>query len=191
MIVLGTHDFDYLRWCFGDPLWCEATVTVAGRDATLADVRRGREPMRVLGDTIHAQFGFAGGLAARWSSVKTTDDWNTRPLKRERWAFEMLGSRRILAWQSIKAFGVLDSPFYLNPGEELVWHPMPPVKGDLEAAGIGMGRSLVEAVQTGGQPRCTAEDGRWAIEMLTAVYQSHLTRRRVEFPLADRRDPLA
>jgi predicted dehydrogenase len=190
MIVLGTHDFDYLRWCFGDPRWCEATVTVAGRDATLADVRRGREPMRVLGDTIHAQFGFPGGLVARWSSVKTADDWNTRPLKRERWAFEMLGSRRILAWQSIREFGVLDSPFYLNPGRNPAWHPLPPAPDDPEAAGISMGRSLLEAVQTGGRPRCSAADGRWAIEMLTAVYQSHLTRRRVEFPLTDRRDPL-
>jgi hypothetical protein len=54
-----------------------------------------------------------------------------------------------------------------------------------------MGRDLVQAVRTDAAALCSVVDGRWAIEMLTAVYQAHLGRARVAFPLQDRRDPLA
>ena len=190
MIVLGTHDFDFLRWCFGDPLWCSAAVTVGGRDVTRADIRRGSEPMRVAGDTIHAQFGFRDGLVARWSSVTTKDDWTTRRLRRERWAFEIIGSRRILAWQSGLGFRFLDSPFHLHPDVPEDWQPLPDAPAGAPGA-VPPARDLIAAIEQGGAPRCSAADGRWAVEMLTAVYQSHFGRLRVAFPLDDRSEPLA
>ncbi|MCP5519730.1 MAG: Gfo/Idh/MocA family oxidoreductase [Verrucomicrobiales bacterium] len=189
LIVLGTHDFDYLRWCFGDPQWCEATVMVKGRDATPADARPGREPMRVVGDTIHAQFGFPGGMAVRWSSVTTDDDWTTRSL-RERWAFEMFGSRRLLAWQSGIEFRYRDTPFLLHPESGADWQPLPAAQAS-DLGNVQQIRDLIRAIETDTAPRCSGKDGAWAIEMLTAVYQSHFRRQRVDFPLADRRDPLA
>lgn len=190
MIVLGTHDFDFLRWCFGDPLWCSATVTTEGRDVGRTDVRRGSEPMRVAGDTIHAQFGFRDGLVARWSSVTTKDDWTTRRFRRERWAFEILGSKRIVAWQSGIGFRFLDSPFHLHPDAPADWQPLPDAPAS-SPGGIAPARDLIAAVEEGGRPRCSAEDGRWTIEMLAAVYQAHFRGSRVSFPLEDRSDPLA
>jgi predicted dehydrogenase len=190
LIVLGTHDFDLLRWWFGDPGWCSATVSVEGRDVGRADIRRGSEPMRVAGDTVHALFGLRDGMVARWSSVTTRDDWTTRRLKRERWAFEILGSRRIVAWQSGIGFRYLDSPFHRHPDASGEWQLLPEAPAG-SAAGLAPGADLVAAVESGGQPRCSAVDGRWTIEMLTAVYQSHFTRSRVNLPLDDRSNPLA
>jgi predicted dehydrogenase len=70
MIVLGTHDFDLMRYYFGDQQWCFASVTAQGRDITRQDVRRGSEPILVAGDTIRATFGFPKNLAVHWCSVK-------------------------------------------------------------------------------------------------------------------------
>lgn len=191
MMVLGTHDFDLLRFYFGDPQWCTATVLVGGREATLADVHEGHEPIRVLGDTIRAQFGFPDNVAATWESVTTDDGWNQPKGPREHWAFEILGTRRIIAYQSGAGFGYLDSPDFLQPTSAVKWQPLPePHDFQVPAHHRHLGRDLVHAAETGEPPLCSAADGRWAIEMLTAVYQSHLSRRRVSFPLSDRRDPL-
>jgi hypothetical protein len=64
-MVVPTHDFDLLRFYFGDPLWCSATILVMGGPLRLP-TRDGREPIRVLGDTIHAEFGFRGNLVVSW-----------------------------------------------------------------------------------------------------------------------------
>lgn len=192
LLVLGTHDFDLMRWLFGDPQWCSATVLVGGRHASRADARDGREPIRVLGDTVRAQFGFAGNVAATWESVSAKDAWNQPPGPREHWSFEILGTRRVLAYQSGLGFAFLDSPYMLHPANDLKWQPLPTPAGEtVPAHHTHMGRDLVHAVRTGESTLCSVQDGAWAIEMVTAVYQAHLNQRRVSFPLADRTDPLA
>ena len=46
---------------------------------------------------------------------------------------------------------------------------------------------LLEAIETGRQPVCSARDGRWTIEMVTGIYQSQLAEgARVPFPLQSR-----
>lgn len=191
MVVLGTHDFDLLRFLFGDPVWCSATVLVDGRLAVASDARDGREPIRVLGDTIRAQFGFRNNLAVTWSSVKAGEAWNQPRPPREHWSWEILGTRRIVGYQSGAGFGYLDSPYFLHPANDVRWQPLPePGAAEFPAHQRSMARDLVHAVTTGEPTLCSVRDGAWAIEMLTAVYRSHLSGRRVEFPLTDRSDPL-
>jgi hypothetical protein len=48
-----------------------------------------------------------------------------------------------------------------------------------------------DAIESGREPVCSAADGRWTIEMVTGIYQSQIFGRPVEFPLKDRRNPLA
>lgn len=191
LMVLGTHDFDFLRWCFGDPLWCTATVLVDGRPATRADAREGREPIRVLGDTVRACFGFAGNVTATWESVRANDGWNQPQGPREHWAFEILGTRRVIGYQSGVGFTFLDSPYLLHPANDVSWQSLPaPAAPPAPPHQRHMGRDLVHAVRTGTATLCSATDGRWAVEMVTAVYRAHLTGTRIHFPLADRSDPL-
>jgi len=192
MVVLGTHDFDLLRLYFGDPLWCSATILTEGRPATVGDARDGREPIRVLGDTIHAQFGFRGNLAVSWASVKAGGDWNQPRPPREHWSWEVLGTRRIIAYQSGAGFAFLDSPYVMHPANDMRWQPLPdPGLRGFPEHQRSMAGDLFHSVATGEPTLCSVRDGCWAIEMLTAVYRSHLLGRRVEFPLSERGDPLA
>jgi len=51
-------------------------------------------------------------------------------------------------------------------------------------------KSLIRAVETDGSPVGSGLDGRWAVEMVAAVYASQRTKARVSFRLKDRGNPL-
>ena len=51
-------------------------------------------------------------------------------------------------------------------------------------------RDLIRAIHTDGQPKGSIYDGRAALEMILAVYDSHARRSPVALPLADRSHPL-
>lgn len=190
LIVLGTHDFDLMRFYFGDPCWCSANVMVNGRDAAKSDVRRGVEPMLVAGDTIFAMFGFKNNLVINWASVKRNDHWNTNFSKREKWSFEILGTRGIIAYQSGLDFAWIDSPFFAHK-DGTTFKDLPKAKKfSMQPHEKHPILNLIHAIENDKQPICNARDGRWTIEMVSAVYQSHILQKRIDFPLKDRRDPL-
>ena len=191
MLVLGTHDFDLMRFYFGDPLWCEASVTAQGHDLRRPDVGRGHEPVLVAGDTIHALFAFPKNVTVQWSSVKTSDGWNTTASQPEKWAFEILGTKGIIACQSGADFGWLNSPFLLHRADGVSWQPLPQPSNWVwpEHARHPI-KSLIHAIETDTEPVVSGADGRWAVEMVAAVYLSQIRQSRVRFPLADRENPL-
>jgi hypothetical protein len=54
------------------------------------------------------------------------------------------------------------------------------------------GRDLIRAIRENRQPLCSAADGRQTVEMITAVFASHIKGgARVAFPLKERENPLA
>jgi predicted dehydrogenase len=192
LLVLGVHDFDIMRFFFGDPLWCSATISVKGKDAETSDIKRGSEPVMVWGDTIHAQFGFPNNIGISWSSVRTDDDWNSRKMKVERGGFEIHGSKRIIAYQVGVGFVWLDSPFLPQKDESVKWQKFPAIpEGQVPDNRRQMMKDLIRAIESDTQPACSGYDGRWAVEMVSAVYLSHLTHARVTFPLTRRDHPLA
>lgn len=195
LIVLGSHDMDIMRFFLGDPQWCYAAVTVDGRDITPADVRPGKsEPYTVAGDTIRADYRFANNIQCHWSSMKAKD-WNqsvqigSRSVNK--WGFDIYGTQRILSFQETIGTFVLDSPV-IAPGDSAIqWKPIEEIvklqKPDYLAHPI---RNLIHAIETDGQPQCTAEDARWAVEMVCATYHSQKAKARVSFPLNAREHPL-
>jgi len=190
LIVLGTHDFDLMRFYFGDPLWCFGNVRVNGQDAVKSDVRRGAEPMLVAGDTIFSMFGFKNNLVVNWASIKRNDHWNTNFSKREKWAFEILGTKGIIAYQSDFEFGWLESPFFAHK-DGTTFKDLPKAKKLLlRPYEKHPALNLIYAIENNTQPVCSVYDGRWTIEMVSAVYRSHILQKRVDFPLKERRDPL-
>jgi predicted dehydrogenase len=188
LIVLGTHDFDLMRWYFGDPLWCQASVTKDGHDITRADVGKGKEPILVAGDNIHALFAFPKNVMVHWSSVKRSDQWNASSSK---WAFEILGTKGILAEQSGGDLLWLDSPFLAHKEDAVKWQPLPsPANSEWPEHARHPIKSLIHAIETNTQPVCSGYDGRWAVEMVAAVYEAQRTKARVALPLAERGNPL-
>ena len=55
-----------------------------------------------------------------------------------------------------------------------------------EQANAAMARDLLEAIENDREPVCSARDGRWTIEMVAGIYQSHYTGVRLPFPLTNR-----
>jgi predicted dehydrogenase len=192
MIVLGTHDFDTMRFFFGDPVSCSASVTVQGRPITKADVRKGREPMLVAGDTIHASFQFPKNVHCSWQSIRSSDaNWNVPPRGAERWGFHIFGTKRVLAYYSGSQPLFWDSPFLGHSRLTSEWKALPDFGAESRPPHHAhLGRDLIHAVETGSKPLCDAEDGRWTIEMAAAVYESQRLGSPVKFPLKERSNPL-
>lgn len=191
LIVLGTHDFDLMRWCFGDPEWVYASVTSEGRAVGRGDVRKGREPIGVAGDTIRAMFSFPNNLAAYWSSVKSDDGWNTGAPGREKWNFVISGTKRTLAQQSGQGAVYLDSPFLIHKDEKAIWRELPdPKEWPIAPHERHPIVNLIHAIENDTKPLCSGHDGRAAVEMVSGIYESERTDARVQFPLKDRTNPL-
>jgi hypothetical protein len=78
-----------------------------------------------------------------------------------------------------------------SPAELSDWQLVDLTDVGVEEPVVTMYRRLVEAIETDTQPPSSGEEGRWAFEMIMAIYQSHIEQgRRVELPLTDRRHPL-
>lgn len=191
LIVLGTHDFDLMRFYFGDPSWCVASVTQDGRRIRREDIRQGREPILVAGDTIRAGFAFPKNIHCTWNSVKTGDEWN-RNSALQKWGFEIHGSKRIIAHQSGRGMFYLDSPLLPHTDHAVRWRDLPDPKewpiAEHERHPIA---NLIYAIENDIEPLCSARDGRWTIEMVSAIYQSEWSGCRIGLPLEDRTHPLA
>ena len=62
-----------------------------------------------------------------------------------------------------------------------------PLPTSIQGTGLSVIADLVDAIETGSPPRCSAEDGRKALEIAIALRESHRQGgRRVDLPLADR-----
>ncbi|MDP8244319.1 MAG: Gfo/Idh/MocA family oxidoreductase [Candidatus Hinthialibacter antarcticus] len=191
LIVLGVHDFDLMRLYFGDPLWCNATVQQDGRDITINDARLGREPYLVAGDTMCATFAFPNNIFCHWTSVKTDDHWNTNFSKREKWRFDVNGTKAIIAYQSGLEAAIWNSPFPAHTDGSVQWKDLPePENWSLPEHEQHPIKNLIHAVENDVQPICSMYDGRWAIEMVSSVYESHFKQGRVAYPLKKRGHPL-
>jgi predicted dehydrogenase len=202
LLVLGTHLMDLMRFYAGEPRWCNARVTVDGRDATPADVTYAeREPLGpLLGDDVVATFGFDHGVTAIFESAPAADGG-----LRDYYHIELCGTAGIVSirgtpgspvWTLGRAFNVPDSEWRRAesppaactvPGAA----PAPPEANEFFESNRTFVADLLSAVE---EDRRTMSDGREAtaaLEMIVAVYASHLAGARLALPLADRAHPLA
>ena len=63
--------------------------------------------------------------------------------------------------------------------------------GGLNQGNVWIVQDLMQAIERDRQPKGSIYDGRAALEMIHAVYESARTRAAVELPLRNRRHPLA
>ncbi len=195
LMVLGTHCCYLMRYFGGAPLWCAARVTRDGRDITAADRRAATEPLGpVAGDSIHATYAFPGGVHGHFASQKVPAGQGGR------FQIVLYGSKGVVLvpiGQDPKAW-YLDDPLW-SPGQTgAQWKPLPEAPSNrdpsglegVEAANKRIVEDLMRAAETGGEPAAGVLEGRATLEMIMAVYASHLAGGRAALPPADRRHPL-
>jgi predicted dehydrogenase len=196
LMVLGTHLMDLMRFLVGDARWCHAAITQNGKPATKADIRQGGEGMGpVLGDQIHATYGFDKGIIGTFGTRKNAAGRDSR------FGLEIRGTKGIiqLTTGGLPPVFLLDDPSWFPGKSRAAWQeitsagagkPEPLKNGDLGMANVLIAKDLIDAVERDRQPLGSMYDGRGALEMILAVYESWRLRGSVDLPLKIRQHPL-
>ncbi|VTS06459.1 Gfo/Idh/MocA family protein [Tuwongella immobilis] len=196
LMVLGTHLFDLMRYLVGDPRWCHAQIWQDDRIATKADIRMGGEQMGpVLGNRIIAQYGFARGIIGHFGTQIATDN------RGKRFGMMIYGTKGMMHFFEVG--GLSPVRYCLDPswsGEKAPWQPIssqgvdkPEVIQGESSLPFGnriIVNDLMDAIEQDRAPRGSLADGRAALEMILAVYESHRVGKPVDLPLKNRQHPL-
>ncbi len=197
LMVLGTHVMDLMRVFAGDARWCFARVWDRGTLVTKKHVRDGNEGIGPLaGDEIHAMYRFDGRVTGHFSTDRAKHGAGAR------FGLWIYGSKGIvtLTTGSLPAVWFLDDPSWKPGQSQAKWT-------QVTSAGLGKPEplesssharlanrlivlDLIRAIETDTQPKGSAVDGRAALEMILATYESHRLNAPVPMPLKNRRHPL-
>jgi predicted dehydrogenase len=198
LIVLGVHHLDIMRFFFDNPEWCFASVLKENRDITPNDTHIGREPYKVAGDTVRAEYSFKNNVQGYWVSVKNKDNLRTdknggrwTPEEPGRWGYDIYVSRGIVSYRNSLGVMIFNSPSLITASKSAKWEKIKHSERiKIPNYKTNPILSLINSIETDTQPQCSGYDGRWTIEMVMAVYQSQISKKRVYFPLKDRAHPL-
>ena len=195
--VLGSHMFGLMRsLAGGNATSCTAVVTHQGKRVTKSEVVTGAEGIGPLaGDNVQARYSFPGGAYGHFASRRgmAGSPW--------RFAIQVFGSKGIIEMESgylAKAYILRDSSW--SPGRSgKSWEPItsagigkpePRTDGSYEGGHIAAINDLIDSVKHNRPTKCSAEDCRSIIEMISAVFESHRVSGPIELPMATRVNPL-
>ena len=194
MVVLGTHQFDLVRFFAGEPLWCSARVLQESRDITLADAHPATEDIGpIAGNEIEALFALPHGVNVHYTS-RARNAAMAGP-----WGMEVVGAKaraRLLNDVHTTVFLERAEPLTERGGtrewKPIAANPSGPVAG---AAGqLSGNRRVVDdwlaAIAENRDPLCSGHAAMKSLEMIHAVFAAGLSRGRVELPLKKRGHPL-
>jgi predicted dehydrogenase len=197
LMVLGTPILDLMRLLAGDCRWCFARVWQDGKKALPGDVRQGGEGMGpIQGDRMAATYGFDNGVVGTFGTYKAREGAGRR------FALHLFGSKGVIQLTTGSLPGVfwLDDPSWTPTAGKAQWQPVTsagvgrpePLKdGSADFGNRLIVADLMDAIEKDREPLGSIRDGRAALEMILAVYESHKLDRPVELPMKNRRHPLA
>jgi predicted dehydrogenase len=197
LMVLGTHVMDLTRHLAGDAKWCMARVFDSGEPVAKAHVRDGAEGIGPLaGDTIDAMYGLSGNVRFFFSSHRPKDQAGSR------FGIRIAGSRGMidLTTGGLPPTYLAADPTWCTPRSGKEWVPItsaglgkpePLADGGLHLGNVLIAKDLIRAIEEDRQPMGSMYDGRAALEMILAIYESHRLGRAVDLPLANRKHPLS
>lgn len=197
MMVLGTHLFDLMRLFAGDAQWCHSRIWHNGKLATKADIRQGGEGMgTILGDQIHSSYGFKDGVVGTFGTRKAKHG------KGSRFGLTLYGTKGVIQMStgSLPTVHWLDDPSWWPGKSKKAWQVITSngvgKAETIKAKGLLTGnvwavKDLLECIEKDTKPRGSIYDGRGALEMIMAAYESHRVKGRVDIPLKTRKHPLS
>ena len=196
LMVLGTHIFDLMRFLAGDARWCHSRILHDGRPATKSDIRQAGEGIGpILGDNIHATYGFDKGVVGTFGTHRARDGANTR------FALQIYGTKGTIhvGTGSLPPAYLLEEPSWFSGQSKKPWQeitsagvgkPESLKDNGLHLGNIWIAKDLIAAIEEDRQPLGNMYDGRASLEMILAVYESYRNRGPVELPLKNRQHPL-
>jgi predicted dehydrogenase len=199
LMCLGTHTMDLMRLIAGDPKWCFAEVRQNGKPVTKDDVRQGIEGYGpIAGDEINATYRFGGLAMGYFSSHRARDGIGNR------WGLQLFGNKGIITigqgGKRPRTSWFIDDPTWQPGRSKAKWQQItgaglgkPETIDDVEGIPRGnrlIALDLIRAIETDTQPKGSMYDGRAALEMIMAVYESHRLKSPVALPLKNRYHPL-
>lgn len=194
--VLGTHVLDLMRAVAGDPVSCYATLQFQGKLVTREHVKEGNEGLGPLaGDRVDATYRFANGVSGYFSSKKAAGG------NPNRFGLQIFGSKGVIDTTSGFA-----NPAYLlsdakwgTGGKDVRWRPISSAgiekpetitRTGYEGGNPAAALDLIAAIEQDRQPLCSMYEGRGAVEMVLAVFESHVRQTAVSMPLQCSDNPL-
>ncbi len=194
LMVLGTHIMDLMRLVAGDPRWCFARVLQNGKPVTKAEVHEGGEGMGpIAGDLIHATYGFDKGVHGSFGTHKAKHGASAR------FGLAIYGTKGVIQFTTgdLPAAYYLEDPSWFPGRSKAQWKEITSTgigtPETLSGSGLGniwIAKDLIAAIEQDRQPLGSMYDGRAALEMIPAVYESQRLKGPVELPLQNRRHPL-
>ena len=196
LMVLGTHVMDLMRFFACDPKWCFASVSEDGKPVTRTEVRDGSEGIGPLaGDEIHAAYRFGKAKMGYFSTHRS------RHGAAKRFGLQLYGTKGILTMTTgaLPEIWFVEDPSWQPGQSKAQWKRVTSTGIDkpetLTDSRHALGNrlialDLIRAIETDTQPRGSMYDGRAALEMILAVYESHRLGKPVELPLKNRKHPL-
>ena len=195
LMVLGTHVMDMMRLFAGDPQWCFARVSDGGESVTKSQVRDGAEGIGPLaGDEIHATYRFGGTTMGYFSTHRASHG------AAKRFGLQLFGTKGILTMTTgaLPEIWFVEDPSWQPGRSEARWKRITSAGIDKPETLVDRGHTLgnrlialdlIRAIETDTQPKGGMYDGRAALEMILAVYESHRLGAPVDLPLKNREHP--
>ncbi len=171
----ATHIFDLIRFYAGDPEWVFATVERGNKTVTIEDLGAGL--FRMDSGTL---FFFESGGRRRYGTYEILIEGDEGRLAIQHGAFNSLERSAGYGWE----------PYlhrWRGGTEPVDWEPVPTQR---QHAWINAVNDLVDCIEQDRESVSSGRQGRAALEMIMAVYESQRQGlARVDFPLDIRDNP--
>ena len=216
LIVLGTHILSLQNYFFGAPHSVFSDITSNGKSATLSDVKKSQlEPIGpILGDNICAVFSYSDGIRFIFESCKKTDD---RILDSIQMGLAVTGTKGIISLRFIdfpEPEPILKINRTTSPSEDCSNWEAIPLKDNREIPGaLPLDYSLcgqrfvpksklflqshrfaawdlICSIKEDRQPEASVYTAAMVVEMIQGIYSSHLSGKKIFFPLDKIKHPL-
>ncbi len=192
LLELGTHLADIMTILAGPAQWCSATVYEGHRLARVDDVRpcpavapEQADLGPVVGTRVAASYGFPEGVSGELHYLGYENRMAAN------YGVDILGTSGQLALRCSRhiqsPLWYLARPMEGTPGQCGDWQAVDVPGNGNQHLVEDFYRAIFDALQGGRPAPCLGTDGRRALEMVHAAYQSHRqSGRRIMLPLVER-----